>query len=534
MPYPLFSEVYVVGDSLSDSGGIFQLSSQALTLAAAAGVDTQELQPIPVSPPYAAKFSNGPVLPEITANLLGATLFNFSFGGAAALGTQTLADAAGPAILDQVLADIAALPADVKAPIEAVLEKNINLSGQVADFIVATSAHQPSPDSALISLIGLNDLQALAATFDPNNPLPLLQVAGGIVQANLALAHTAFDHGIGTVIFETLPAPSFFPIANQLPPELQAVGDAAVDAVNLGLQAGAFGLRLQGHDVRVVDVARMADEISADPGTFGFLSLEEPTLLGNGIEFAINPAASAPLEQTAFFDPLHATTNLHGVLAAFSAASLTSHTDFRGGGNDFIIGRSGDDLVLGGAGNDRALLGAGNDIMLAGLGDDVADGGAGSDLIAGGAGNDRLSGGDGSDVLAGNAGNDGLDGGAGDDALIDGLGSDRLSGGTGNDWFFATQAQILGGNGSDSDHFNGGAGVDTLAVLLDPATLAIEQANVAAHFDPGHAFSFSTMDLTITGIEQILLTTQFGFADVPRPGGDLGDRLHQADLFGLV
>jgi RTX calcium-binding nonapeptide repeat (4 copies)/GDSL-like Lipase/Acylhydrolase len=533
MARPLFDEIYAVGDSLSDSGGIFQLSSQALSLATAAGVDTQGLQPIPVSPPYAGKFSNGPVLPEITAELLNATLINFSFGGAAALGKQTLLDAAGSAIPDQVQAAIDALPPPERAPIEAVLGHNINLPGQVADLVAATSAQPPSADSALVSLIGLNDLRGLVATFDPNNPLPLLQVIDGVVQANLAVAHTAFDHGIGTVIFETLPAPSFFPIANQLPPALQAIGDAAVDAVNLGLEAGALGLRLEGHDVRVVDLARMADEVSADPGTFGFLSLDEPTLLGNGIEFTVNPAAP-PVEQTAFFDPLHATTNLHGVLAAFSAESLTSHTDFRGGGNDFIIGSSGDDLVLAGAGNDQVSLGRGNDILLAGLGNDVADGGQGSDVIAGGAGNDRLSGGNGSDVLAGNAGDDTLDGGNGNDALIDGLGSDTLFGGNGDDLFFATQAQLLGGSGTDTDHFDGGAGFDTLALLLDPATLAVEQADVAANFVAGHPFTFSSMDLTITGIEQIVLTTKFGFDDVPRPGGELGERLHEADLFGLV
>ncbi len=514
MASPLFKEIYAVGDSLSDSGGIFELSSQALSLATAAGVNTRGLQPIPVSPPYAGRFSNGPVLPEITAELLGATLINFSFGGAAALGTQTFLDAAGPAIPDQVLADIAALPL-------------------VADLVAATSAQPPSADSALVSLIGLNDLRGLVATFDPGNPLALIGAVQGIVKANLDVAHNAFDHGIGTVIFETLPAASFFPIASQLPPELQAIGDAAVDAVDLGLEAGALGLRLQGHDVRVVDLARMADEISADPGTFGFLSLDEPTLFGNGIEFTVNPAAP-PVEQTAFFDPLHATTNLHGVLAEFSAASLTSHTDFRGGGNDFIIGGPGDDLVLAGAGNDQVSLGSGNDILLCGLGNDVADGGQGSDLMAGGAGNDRLSGSNGSDVLAGNAGDDTLNGGNGDDALIDGLGSDTLFGGNGDDLFFATQAQLLGGSGTDTDHFDGGAGFDTLALLLDPATLAVEQADVAANFVPGHPFTFSSMDLTITGIERIVLTTQFGFADVPRPGGELGDRLHEADLFGLV
>jgi hypothetical protein len=535
MAHPLFDEIYAVGDSLSDSGGIFELSSEALSLVAAAGINTDGLQPIPVSPPYAGKFSNGPVLPEITAELLGATLINFSFGGAQAIGELPFGVIASSVIPVEVLAAIKALPPDERAPIEAVFAHDINLSGQLHDLVAATSAQPPSAHSALVSMIGLNDLRGLVATFDPNNPLPLLKVIDGVVHANLDVAHTAFDHGIGTVIFETLPAASFFPIANELPPQLQAIGDAAVDVVNLGLQAGAFALHLQGHDVRVVDLARMADEISADPGTFGFLSLDEPTLLGDGhgVEFTVNPAAP-PVQQTAFFDPVHPTTNLHGVLAAFSAASLTSHTDFRGGGNDFIIGSSGDDFVLAGAGNDQAQLGAGNDILFGGLGNDVADGGPGSDLMAGGAGNDRLSGGPGSDVLAGNAGDDWLDGGPGNDALIDGLGSDRLFGGAGNDWFFATQAQLLGGSGTDTDHFDGGPGFDTLAVLLDPATLAIEQANVAANFVPGHPFTFSSMDLTTTGIERIVLTTEFGFTDVSLPGGELGERLHQADLFGLV
>jgi hypothetical protein len=533
---PLFHDLYAVGDSLSDSGGIFELSSEVLALVAAAGIDTDGLQPIPISPPYAGKFSNGPVLPEITAELLGAELHNFSFGAAQAIGHLPFGLIARSVIPPDVLAAIDALPPDELAPIQAVFAHDINLSGQLDDLVAATTVEPPSSDSALVSMIGLNDLRGLVATFDPNDPLPLLNVIDGIVHANHVAADTAFKQGIGTVIFDTLPATTFFPIANQLPTELQVIGDAAVDAINQGLENDALVLRQQGHDVRVVDLARMADEISADPGTFGFLSLEEPTLLsdGHGVQFAFNPAAP-PVEQTGFFDFIHMTTNLHGVLAAFSAESLTSHTDFRGAGDDVITGSSGDDLVLAGAGNDQVSLGGGNDVLLSGLGNDVAEGGPGSDLMAGGAGNDQLSGSGGSDVLAGNAGNDTLSGGPGDDALIDGLGSDTLSGGPGDDLFFFTQAQLLGGSGADSDHFNGGAGVDTLVLLLpDAKTLAAVQADVDAHFVSGHPFTFSSMDLMTTGIERIVLTTQFGFDDVPLPGGDLGARLHEADLFGLI
>jgi phospholipase/lecithinase/hemolysin len=534
MARPLFKEIYEVGDSYSDSGGFFGLSSQVLASAAAAGVDTAGLEPIPISPPYTGKFSNGPVFPEIAADLLGAKLTNFSFGAASVFGTLPFGVIAGFVYPPEVIAAAAASPAG-----EAALDQNLNLPGQVANLVAATTVQPPSAHSALVSMIGLNDIRGLQATFDPANPGallgPALQLAGQIVQADVDLAHTAFAQGIGTVIFDTLPATTFFPIASQLPAEVQAIGDAAVDAVNQGLKAGALELRQQGQDVRVVDLARMADEVRADPGTFGFLSLDEPVLLGDGrgVVFTPNPDAP-PVQQAAFWDPLHPTTYLHGVFGAFSAASLTSHTDFRGAGNDFIVEGSGDDLVLAGAGNDRVQLGAGNDILFGGLGNDVADGGPGSDLMAGGAGNDRLSGGPGTDVLAGNAGNDWLDGGPGNDALIDGLGSDTLFGGPGNDWFFATQPQLLGGSGSDTDHFDGGAGNDTLAVLLDLKSLPVEQANIAANFVPGHSFTFSSMDLTITGIERIVLTTQFGFADVSHPGGQLGEQLQKADLFGLV
>lgn len=533
MARPLFDQIYMIGDSWSDSGVHFGLSSHLLGLAAAAGVDTTGLKPIPF-PPYEHKYSNGPVFSEVTAGLLGAELISYAGGGAQALGVFPFGVIAGFVYPSEVSAAAAA-----SAEGQAILNQNLSLPGQVADFVATTSAEHPSSHSALVSMIGLNDIAILQASFDPANPgalvAPAMQLAAQIVQADVDLAHTAFDQGVGTVIFDTLPATTFRPSADRLAPEAQAIGDAAVDAVNQGLEAAALALRLQGHDVRIVDLARMADDISADPGTFGFLSLDEPVLLGDGhgVLFTVNPAAP-PIHQAAFFDPEHPTANLHGVFGAFSAASLTSHTDFRGAGNDFIIAGRGDDLVLAGAGNDLALLGAGDDILFAGLGNDVADGGSGSDLLAGGGGSDVLLGDAGADVLAGNAGNDWLDGGAGNDALIDGLGSDLLFGGTGNDWFFATQPQLLGGSGGDKDRFDGGAGFDTVAVLLAADKLAQEQANVAAHFVSGHQFKFSSMNLTIVGIERIVLTTEFGFTDLSMPGGDLGERIHQADLFGLI
>ncbi|WP_395710478.1 Ig-like domain-containing protein [Reyranella sp.] len=329
-----FDQIYMVGDSLSDNGGIFQLSSQLLSLATAGGINTQGLHALPLSP-YAGRFSNGPVMAEYTAELLGAELFNFSFGGAQALGTLTFGAVAAPAIPAQALAAIAALPPAQQAQINAVLNKNINLAGQMADFVAATSANEPSDHSALVCLMGLNDLQALAGSANPNNPQAAIaaatQVAAGIVQAYLDAAHTAFDQGIGTAIFVTLPAVSFFPMGKALAPILQTIGDTAVANINQGIQADAAQLRSEGHDVRVVDLAAYTAQISANPSAFGFQNLAQPTLLGVTFDVSPNPAAPPP-DQTAFIDAIHATAKLHDLMGQFVATSLgqtavTAHDD---------------------------------------------------------------------------------------------------------------------------------------------------------------------------------------------------------------
>lgn len=343
---PLFDELYAVGDSLSDNGGVYQLSSDLLALIAAAGIDTDGLTAIP-PPPYAMDFSNGPVLPVITAELLGASLHDFAFGGATATGSLTFGDLAHNAIPPDLLTEILAVPG-----VQDVFNHEISLQGQLADLTAALAGHTPPGDSALVSLIGLNDLQSLEASFNPSDPTSLAHVTAlveqtipGIVEANHTAALTAFNLGIDTVIYETLPHATFFPVAHALPEALLSLGNDAVDSINAGLDADAQLLQSQGHDVRVVDIARMADEISSDPGTFGFLNFGVPWSLGNGIQFVPNLPPSA-LEQTAFFDPLHPTTNLHSVLAEFAAESLGLHTDFLGTGDDPMAGTSATTLFL--------------------------------------------------------------------------------------------------------------------------------------------------------------------------------------------
>jgi phospholipase/lecithinase/hemolysin len=533
-----FDQWFVFGDSLSDGGrapngstsGIFGLTSLLATFSGGL------FAPLPGAP-YDTRFSNGLVFPQVTADLLGIAdtqVFNFAFGGAQALGVQTLAV---PAAAEPFLG---LLPPEAAA----LLNQNLNLQGQLDLFSAQAATAPPSQNSAASVLIGLNDLSGFAATADLSDPagaaLALAAVVGGVIQANVNAAATLLQAGVGTVILHTFPDSSFFPFSSLVGPELAALGNAATDVINAGLEAGALNFRLQGFDVRIVDFNALTDEIAADAATFGFLETAQPVLAGTGVTPVVNPLLSTSVTQTAFFDFVHPTADLHGILAAFEAASLTSDTDFRGDGEDLVFGGFRADLVLAGGGDDRVFGGFGDDVVIAGLGEDVVHGGFGSDLLAGGAGEDRLHGDVGSDVLAGGAGDDVLFGGLGADALIDGLGSDRLFGGAGDDVFLFTEASLLGGE-AGRDWFDGGAGRDTLVLQLTAATAAAYTANAAG--------TLAALGLSLRSIESIRVeiaeltvpasaadigTDSFGF-DLPAfASGDLLARLQEADLFGFI
>jgi len=536
---PIFDQIFYFGDSLTDGGGIFDLSSQAIDVANAAGFDTTGLQPIPISPPYAGVFSNGPVYAQLVPDLLGiddAFVSNFAFGGAEALGVDTLLDSTG-AGLPPELTDISTLPPDLVA----LLTQNTNLPGQLDLFdqeIAATGA--PLANSAASIFIGLNDFQAFDPTFTLTAPFEIVGLAAQVVDATLDAARHLAESGVGTIILNTLPDASFFPIINQIDPAIASLGDFAVGAVNLGLRFGAAALELSGINVEIVDLQTLTDEISADATTFGFLELAEPALLVPSFDVVPNPVLEgANLEQVAFFDPIHATAVLHEVFAAFTEASLTSNTIFRGDGSNLIFGRGGDDLVLAGGGSDNLFLFGGDDVAIGGLGNDRIRGQRGEDLLAGGSGDDRLDGGRDGDVLAGGAGDDEIEGGRGNDALADGLGNDFLDGGRGDDLFLFTEASLIGGTAPDSDRFEGGSGVDTLVIALTEESFLFEAANFEDEFVPSESFTFESLGLVIEGIEEVVFTIGLGFdAALAELSSTLDDPLEtllaEADLFGFI
>jgi Ca2+-binding RTX toxin-like protein len=187
----------------------------------------------------------------------------------------------------------------------------------------------------------------------------------------------------------------------------------------------------------------------------------------------------------------------------------TDDTIYGYGGGDTVHGGAGNDVIYGGAGQNWLYGDTGNDtifsVLVPGVGypSDHIDGGADSDTLflqrdftqlglgslsldlsdpnktvglqdgttITGIENLIFRGGDESDIVTGGIGNNNLDGNGGSDTLKGGNVADVLDGGSGHDFLY--------GNGGDDwivsidpDTIDGGAGIDTVFIYRDSATMS--------------------------------------------------------------
>lgn len=189
-----------------------------------------------------------------------------------------------------------------------------------------------------------------------------------------------------------------------------------------------------------------------------------------------------------------------------------------GDGNDYVYGDAGNDQLYGGAGNDALVGDAGDDLIYGGDGNDGVFGGGSNDTIFGEAGNDTIFGDGGNDVIDGGDGIDKLYGGSGDDRIFGGMGDDGIDGGTGND-------TLVYQFGTGTDRLAGGVGFDTVELVVSEADMPVIADDLAAfaawldaQYDAvggdvnaltgqsaGESFTFSSMNLTVTAIEDLNL-----------------------------
>ena len=489
------------GDSLTDNGNLFKLAA------------------VPQPPYVNGVYSNGPTFaaPENLPALLKETAANFAYAGARALGSQ---------------------------PIN---KTDINLGGQVDKYL--KSPH--GTHSTVAINIGSNDY----LNYDPKkNGDPASYVRSVIQSTGNEVNALVTAGGVDEVVLYNLPTPALAPANAALTPAERAGATAIVAGHNHGIDILAATQEALGIHTVVVDIARLQKEFTADTDTFGLKTTSVPFVApdAQGIEHPTPVLDFLRPDQVAYFDEIHPSAAAHGIAAIFAADTLQSDQTFlSNSGAQHVAGGAGKDLVFTGAGNDVVNGFAGHDTIFAGKGADVVHGGTGNDIESGGGGNDRVFGDAGSDLLAGSLGTDKLYGGGGGDVLISGQGTDVAFGGAGNDVFIYAQDLQVAAN----DVFNGGAGTDTVRVIVQDFTLSsFNPANALVLSDIQqfvgsvaitHHGSLATLGLTVNNIERVEVYVQSHatgaltlLADAGAPAvpetAIVHGLLHSADLWGLL
>ncbi len=269
-----YDEIYVFGDSLSDTGNVFNATAGA----------------VPPSPAYFnGRFSNGPVWVEYLAPKLGLTFnpsTNLAFGGA-----TTGFDNIG----------LAGLP---------------GLQQQSNGFTAANPS--ANPNALYIVWAGANDYFDY---FFGGVPNPTETVA------NLSAAVTSLAAvGAKDIMVVNLPNLGEFPVA-RFDSQIPSVFSTLTSAHNSGLDATRNFLSQQlSPDINIIplDVNSLFNRIIVAPEEFGLTNVTDYCIENLSVvplDLATQPVACTPSEFL-FWDTVHPTTATHQLIGEFAFSAL--------------------------------------------------------------------------------------------------------------------------------------------------------------------------------------------------------------------
>ena len=268
----LFSSYYVLGDSLSDDGNVFE----------ATGGGT------PQSPPYfQGRFSDGPVFTDYLAEGFAQTE-NLAYGGAEAVED------------DDAIPDL---------PTQLALLSQVDPAG-FGDAGLATL------------LFGGNDAFGAVGS-DEEEVVSAIEAADAVVEG----ARTVFGLGIETVAVLTLPRLDTTPLYALFQPDGVEEAILFEEAFNARLGEGLAALGAEGLDVREIDSQAFFAALDADPAAFGISETTLPCLFPSeeaaaafGQPVLCDLETEAP--QRVFFDSVHPSGTVHAAFADYVEAQL--------------------------------------------------------------------------------------------------------------------------------------------------------------------------------------------------------------------
>ncbi len=269
---PTYDAIYVFGDSYSDVGNIFAVTT-------AAG------QPTPPSPPYFhGRFSNGPIWVEHVASSMGLPMTPSQLGGT----------------------DYAVGGAEVTAP---VVEGGGTIPSVPQQVLLYLSQHGGKADPKALYILqgGGNDI--LNATGGSPQQLGF-EIALGLSESELLLRRA----GAKNFLIPNLVDISLLPAGRANAAFAQQASIATNKSLNELL---AIEQLLQGIKIRRTDVFSLFQSISSDATHYGFTDIVNPCIN------AVTSAVCADPDHTFFWDAFHPTEFGHAFFAVVTEAALS-------------------------------------------------------------------------------------------------------------------------------------------------------------------------------------------------------------------
>jgi len=286
-----YSQIYVLGDSLSDVGNIE--AAYAPIVAANGGVPLPILGLAAPGTPSAyapSRASNGPIWIDAFAGAFGFTSVaslsggtNYAFGGARTdnqLYNPVIPDFLG--LLQQRDALLAARPA-------------------------------LDPDALYVVWGGANNLQDILTGRPRADGTP--QSVGQTVADLADIIDSLAAAGASHFLVPNAPNIGLVPRLRERGPLAVAYGTQLSAALNGGLAALIDSRRQAGLDILGFDAAGFLDEVVAHPASYGLANVTERCYTGDDLNFNGSGSVCADPASYLFWDGIHPTTTGHALLA---------------------------------------------------------------------------------------------------------------------------------------------------------------------------------------------------------------------------
>lgn len=275
-----FDQLYVIGDSVVDPGNIFQLTGGL----------------VPQTPPYAGRFSNGPLAVEFLAEAL-------------MLEPALITDVpSGADISDGIYAAIGGAGTGLDNIVAPDLLPNTGALAQAGALSALGIA--PTEDALFFYLAGANDF-AGGADIPPQTDI-------AVPLQNTAIAlQLLIESGAQNILVSNLPDISQTPRFSGLPDPSTAALSSLIASYNAGLSGLLAGLSVGAPEVNITefDLNGLFSDVIENPAQFGFSDVTTSCL--SDFTFPVDAdftVCDAP-DSFLFWDDFHPTTQFNALAA---------------------------------------------------------------------------------------------------------------------------------------------------------------------------------------------------------------------------